>query len=209
MSQMTESTEPISLWECLHDGGVEAFKSDLMARTLTIVVDSPYHWEFHKLSTATRYSIVGENVRVAEVFKFEPWQGATEPVPGTQGATEPVPGTPWKESEEHRQQDYKKGRLISVDWNAFIADVQTDEDYVVMNAELNVDGAISVLSLGIMSYPNSNYSDVKIHADCFHFNIGEHEVSLQDFQEFGAAYWEDFSKKSKELSEKTELPNNN
>jgi hypothetical protein len=194
MTQMTASTEPISLWECLHDGGVEAFKSDLTARTLAIVVDSPYHWEFHKLPTATRYSIVGENVRVAEVFESEPWQGATEP----------IPGTPWKESEEHRQQDYKNGRLISVDWNAFIADVQTDEDYLVMNAELNVDGAISVLSFGIMSYPNSNYRDVKIHAECFHFNVGAREVSLQEFQEFGAAYWEDSSKKSKALSEKTE-----
>jgi hypothetical protein len=60
-----------------------------------------------------------------------------------------------------------------------------------------------------MSYPNSNYRDVKIHAERFHFNVGEREVSLQEFQKFGAAYWEEFSKKSKALFEKTESPNNN
>ena len=59
----------------------------------------------------------------------------------------------------------------------------TDEDYEIMNAELSFDKPLCVLNLGIMSYPNSNYRDVKIHADRFHFNVGEREVSLQEFQE--------------------------
>ena len=187
-------TEELSLWECLHDGDIEQVHSSLMGRSLTIVVDTPFHWEFHKLPADTRFRIVGENVRIAEVFEFEPWLGATEL----------AHGTPWKEAQEQRRQDYEKGRLISADWNAFIAHVDTDEDYEIMNAELSFDKPLCVLNLGIMSYPNSNYRDVKIHADRFHFNVGEREVSLQEFQEFGARYWENFAQKPQAQSAKSE-----
>src|SRR5580704_10380383 len=171
MTKLLENSEPVSLWECLHDGSMESLKSDPMARMLTIVVDSSFHWDFHKLPAETRFRIVGENVRIAEVFEFEPWPGATEP----------AHGTPWNESQEQRQRDYEKGRLISADWKSFIAHVETDEDYEIMNAALSVDKSPRVLNLGIMSYPNSNYRDVKIHAERFHFQIGEREVSLQEF----------------------------
>src|ERR1700743_319333 len=94
-------TEKLSLWECLHDGSIEKVRSDLLARTLTIVVDMPFHWEFHKLPADTRFEIVGESVRVAEVFGFEPWLGAGKP----------IQDTPWEEAEEQRRSDYDKGLL--------------------------------------------------------------------------------------------------
>lgn len=190
MIELLENSEPLSLWECLHDGSIESLKSDPMARRLTIVVDSSFHWDFHKLPAETRFRIVGENVRIAEVFKFEPWPGATEP----------ADGTPWKESQEQRQRNYEKGRLVSADWNDFIAHVETDEDYEIMNAKLSVDKSLCLLNLGIMSYPNSNYRDVKVHAEHFRFNVGEREVSLQEFQQFGSRYWDNFAQKSKAQS---------
>jgi hypothetical protein len=190
MTEFLQRTESLSLWECLHDGSVMSFESDLMARTLTIVIDSAYHWEFHKLPANTRFRIIGENVRTAEAFHFEPWLGAIEP------ARE----TPWEEAQAQRQSNYKKGRLVSTDWNAFVADVMTDEDYEVMNAELINGQRLAVLELGIMSYPNSIYRTVRVHAEQFHFRVGERELSLEDFQKFGAAYWNNFAQKSKALS---------
>ncbi len=190
MTNTLQNTEPTSLWECLHDGSLVSFESDLMARTLTIAVDSSYHWEFHNLPSDTRFRIIGEHVRIAEAFDFESWLGAIEP------ARE----TPWEEAQAKRLSDYEKGRLISTDWNAFVADIGTDEDYEVMNAELTNGQPLVVLELGVMSYPNSNYRTVKIHAERFRFHVGERELSLNEFQEFGAAYWNNFAQKSKAQS---------
>jgi hypothetical protein len=187
MSDEVQKTEAIYLWDCLHDGTLEKLRSDLMARTLTIVVDSPYHWEFHKLPSDTRFHIVGENVRVTETFDFEPWLGATEP----------TRDLPWKEAQEHRRQDYEKGRFISSDWNDFVAALETDENLEIMEAELITSQPLAVLKLGVCSYPNSNYYTVKVHAERFRFQVGDCELSLEDFQNFGAKYWQAFAARSK------------
>ena len=180
-------TEKLSLWECLHDGSLEKIRSDLLARTIAIVVDIPFHREFHKLPADMRFEIVGKNVGVTEVFDFEPWQGASSPVQGMS----------WEETEEQRRSDYEKGRLISADWNDFISQVETDEDYEIMTAELETFPAKSILSFGVMSYPNSNWRNIKIQAECFRFFVGSRELSLQGFQAFGSKYWDDWASKSK------------
>ena len=195
MTDLLEQSEPLSLWECLHDGSIVSFESDLMARSLTVIVDSAYHWEFHKFPTDTRFRIAGENVRIGEVFDFEPWLGASEP----------PRETPWEEAQAQRQRDYEKGRLISVDWKAFAADVATDEDYVVMDAELTASITLAVLELGVMSYPNSNYRTVRIHAERFRFNLGERELSLEAFQAFGAAYWNDRARRAEARKKETDV----
>ena len=194
MAETLHNTETASLWDCLHDGSIVSFESDFMARTLTIMVNSPYHWEFHKLPPDTRFQIVGENVRIAEVFDFEPWLGAIEP------ARE----TPWEEARAQRLSDYEKGRLVSTEWNVFVADVSTDEDYEIMNAELTNGQPLAILELGIMSYTNSNYRIVRVHAERFRFQVGTREVSLEDFQAFGAKYWQAFTERSKTLFTQTE-----
>ena len=195
MFDEAQKTEAIYLWNCLHDGIMEKLHSDLMARTLAIVVDSPFHWEFHKLSSGTRFQIIGENVRIAETFGFEAWLGATE-----------LPcDLPWEDAEEQRHQDSEKGRLISSDWNAFVAALETDEEHEILEAELTNSHPLAILELGVYSYPNSNYYTVKIHAERFRFQVGEREVSLEDFQEFGAKYWQAFAAKSKTHDTQTEL----
>ena len=190
-------TENLSLWECLHDGSIEKVRSDLLVRTLTIVVDTPFHREFHKLPTDTRFEIVGENVRITEVFEFEPWLDASNP----------TQDTPWEEAEERRRSDYEKGRLISADWNDFTNQIETGEDYEIMSAELETFPPKSVLSLGVMSYPNSNWRNIKVQAECFRFFVGPRELSLQDFQEFGSKYWDDWASKSKPQEPSTEHTN--
>ena len=194
MPDEVQKTEAIYLWDCLHDGTLEKLRSDLMARTLTIVVDSPYHWECHRLPPDTRFQIVGENVRIAETFDFEPWLGATEP----------PRDLPWKDAQEQRRQDSEKGRLISSDWNAFVAALETEEDHEILLAELTNSQPLAVLEVGVYSYPNSNYYTVKIHAERFRFQVGEREVSLEDFQEFGAKYWQAFAARSKTQDTHTE-----
>ena len=190
-------TEELSLWECLHDGEIKQVRSDLMARTLTVAVNSSFHWEFHNLPEETRFELVGENVRVAEVFSFEVWAGAGNP----------PQDAPWEEAEKQRKEDSEKGRLISTDWKHFTSQIETNEDCLILSASLETSSAKNVHSLGVMSYPNSDWRDVRIHAECFRFFVGARELSVQAFQEFGSKYWEDWSSKSRTQESPTEPTN--
>jgi hypothetical protein len=192
MSNGNQKTEEFSLWECLHDGDIKEVRSDLMARTLTIVVDSPFHREFHKLAAGTCFEIVGENARIAEVLDFQAWPGAWIP----------PRDTPWREVEERRRADYEKGRLVSLDWNVFTAQVETGEGYEIMSAELEIRSTATVLSLALLS--SVNYPNLKIHAERFRFYVGANELSLQSFLVFGSKYWDDWSEKSKTQESLTE-----
>jgi hypothetical protein len=187
MSEPSQHSEPLSLWECLHDGTIVSLETDSMARSFTVIVESDFHREFHELPADSRLRIVGQNVRIAELFDLEPWVGATEP------ATD----KPWKEAHEVRLQNFAKGLLISTDWKAFTDGIAADEDFLVMSAVLRMDQPLDILELGVMCYPSSNYRTVMIHAESFRFHVGERELSLDEFREFGAAYWKDWAAKSK------------
>jgi hypothetical protein len=189
MQETVHNTEPSFLWECLHDGGIEKLISDLAARTLAIVVDSSFHWEFHKLSADTRFKVIGEGVRSIEVFEFEPWPDAVEP----------PQSTPWEQAKEIRKQNYEKGRLVSVSWSEFAEQVSAGKEYDILNAELYRADPIPVLKLEVLEITHTDYREIKIHAEDFRYFVGERELSLEQFQEFGSAYWDDFAKRAEEF----------
>jgi hypothetical protein len=170
------------LWECLHDGHVEEISSDAMLRTVSIVMDVSFHREFHELPENTRLKTVGEGIRILGAFEFEPW-------PGT--AAQPVP-------EEQRRADAAKGRLISRSWLDSTAAIQGDENHFISNCEISLSGDSPLLNLGVVMYHDPHYVEVRIHAEQFRYFVGEQEMSLKQFQEFGSAYWSDWSAKSKQ-----------
>jgi hypothetical protein len=107
---------------------------------------------------------------------------------------------PWDEAQEVRGRHSELGRRVSSDWANFASQIGTEEEYIVMSAEFAIDGASSVLRLGAMSYPNSNYRDIEVRAESFHFFVGSHEMPVEEFVRFGDAYWDDWSKQAKETS---------
>ena len=179
-------TKPIDLWTCLHDGILEAVRSELAARTLTFIIDSPFHREFHQLSSDTRLAIVGESVR-SVAFDFEPWPNSIEPPASTK----------WEEAQEQRRRNSEMGRRVSSDWHAFASRVATKEEHIILSAELNSDNTQFVLALGIYSYPHSEWHDVEISADRFRFFVGKTEFSAEAFKRFGDAFWEDQASRKK------------
>ncbi len=188
MEKFVPRTEPVSLWDCLHDGKATAFESDLLARQLTVIIDADYHWEFNNLPPETRFRLVAENTRICEVFEFEPWPGAIEP----------TRETPWDTAQALRRMDYEKGRLVSSNWNTFVTDVTGEGEFIVSAAELIKDAQIAVLELGIMKYPESDYSTVRIQAERFVFYVGNQELGLKEFLKFGSSYWQNFANRSNE-----------
>jgi hypothetical protein len=173
----------IGLGNCLHDGIVESLRSDLMARTFSIIVDSPFHWAFHNLPASTRFELRFEGVITLAAFSFEPWPGAVEP----------SPETPWNEAQSQRFADSAKGRMVSTSWNDFAVQIGRNEEHVILTAELVQGASDSLLKLGINSYPSSDYRDIEINAEQLRTFIGEREYTLTEFTHFGDAYWNDRS----------------
>ena len=188
----TEATNTLSLWTTLHDGILEALRSDLTRRTLSFVIDSSFHREFHYLPSETKIQIVGHGVHSVAAFAFEPGSGSTEP----------PRSTPWQEAQEQRRRDAAKERLISTDWTAFALQVGTDEGHIIMTADLAQEHVRSVLRLDMLC-PSSDHRDIEVHAEQFRFLIGDRELSLEEFAQFGDAYWDDWSRRSVKNSEKS------
>lgn len=195
VSEQLDESKEISLWECLHDGSLDEVSSDLMARSLTLVVDVPYHWEFYQLPSDTRFRIVLEGTRTVEALRFEPWPGQRD-IPRT---------TPWEEAEKQRQFDYSMGRLESTDWSEFVSQVQAEEGYEILHAALKIESQSALLlRLEVLSYPNSTFRELCLQAERLRVFVGpERELSLEEFLKFGNAYWEEFSARAAKLKGST------
>lgn len=182
-----EEQNSVDLWTSLHDGVLEAVRSDLSSRTISFVIASPFHWEFHHLQADTRFEVIANGARFVTAFKFTPWPEATEP----------PREAPWEEAQEQRRLDALKGRLISVNWEDFVKQIGTDEEYIIMSAELFNEEHYSRLRLGALGYPSSEFRDLEIRAEAFSFLVGGKELTLKEFVQFGDAYWNDWASRNK------------
>ena len=63
-------TEEESLWVSLHDGILESLTSDRLARSVVLVIDVPYIWEFHAKPDTTRFHVLLEGVRKEGGFVY-------------------------------------------------------------------------------------------------------------------------------------------
>ncbi len=158
-----------------------------MTRTLSFFIDSPFHWAFNNLPETTRFELRFEDVCAVAAFVFETWPGGIEP----------PRETPRDEAQLQRAADPVKGRMVSANWNDFVAQVAIDEEHIILTAELLQGVPDSTLKLGINSYPSSDYRDIEINAERLRFFVGERELTVTEFTLFGDAYWNDWSEKTK------------
>ena len=181
------SSQEVSLWDCLHDGSFESLISDPLARTVTIVVDVPYIWEFHGLPNETRFRFVLEGVRLVEALEFAAWPG--EFIIPT--------GLSWDESERLRRANFSKGRLESTDWQTLAVKLEYTEGYEISDSTLSAHtSGIITLQLDLMDYSNEEYPELRITAERLRIFINEErELSLEEFLALGEAYWKDFAER--------------
>jgi hypothetical protein len=187
MPEKQLQSEPESLWRCLHDGVIENIHSDLTARAVTLVVNSPFHWAFHHLPAGTRFRVVTEDVTIAEAFLFEPWPAAIEP----------TRDIPWSQAEEIRRENYRRGRLESISWQEFVDAVRGGDDWDILNAQITSSGSNMVLCVETLSEQSSEFREFRLHTGRLRYFVGEREMPLKAFTSFGDAYWDDFSLRAK------------
>jgi hypothetical protein len=182
------TNEEVSLWDCLHDGGLESLTSDTLARSVTIRVDVPYIWDFHSMPSESRFRLVLEGVRLVEALQFASWPGEFI-----------IPeGISWDESEKLRREYFSKGRLESIDWQTVAVKLEHTEEHEISNATLNASTTDSVtLQLDLMDDTHEEYPELRIAAEKLRIFINEdRELSLEEFLALGEAYWTAFAERS-------------
>ena len=190
-------TEEQSLWVSLHDGVLESLTSDRLARSVTLIVDVPYIWQFHALPDTSRFHVVVEHVRNTTALDFMPWPGRFE-MP--QSLT-------WDEQQVVHTKIYGQGRLQSTDWDVMAAKLQASEDYEITNASLALaQDASLVLRLHLMNSVTNDYPQIEITGGnvCFCLHPENRELSLEQFIAMGGQYWEDFGKGTHRRASSTE-----
>jgi hypothetical protein len=175
----------VSLWECLHDGDLQSLTSDLLARFVTILIDVPYIREFHQLPSETRFRLVLSGVREVQAFQFAPW-------PGEFALPE---GLSWEESQKLRSDNYKKGRLESIDWNILAPKLERTNQYEISNASVMKSIAGSIILQLDLRDDAREYPEIRIGAEKLTILTDpEREIPLEEFLSLGEAYWNAFAK---------------
>jgi hypothetical protein len=180
-----ENNDPVGLWECLHDGSLESLTHDRLARTITLVVEVPYLWNFHKMPPESRFHIVLHDVFTVESLAFQPWPGETV-IPG---------GLSWNEQQAIRTEMHAKGFLSSSDWDAFCARIETASEYEFSHAYMSTLATGQIMFVAeLADYGANDYTTMRITAGRINFLIDSNkEITLPEFLSLGKAYWDDFA----------------
>jgi hypothetical protein len=184
MSDTAQNTESIQLWDCLHDGTLESLRSDLVARTVTFVIDVPFHWEFNNLPPDTRFQISLTEVLAASPLTFVPWPTRQTYITAA--------------DYELSVEESRKGRLQSVDWDEAFRKLEPARQFDVSGASFTeTSPAFSTLCLQGSIDATGDYYELRIEAKHSQFFIGDNEVPLKDFVEFGERYWHAFATRTR------------
>jgi len=109
LMQLPLNSKTYRLWRCLHDGGIDEFKSNLLERKIQIDFEVLYLCEFHQLPLDLRFIIEFMEVRSVASFVFRSWPGELS-IPN---------GISHDEESRLKKVHFGKGRDESESWDNF------------------------------------------------------------------------------------------
>ena len=172
----------LSLWDALHDGDLLSIESDLLARTITLRFDVGYVRDFHRLPEETRFVIIVAGVQSVRAFHSVLWPGGCQ-IP---------PGTPRDQENIIIAEYQRKWREESLSWTDF--ERLNENDLEVADATLGRCPNVVAFHFGLLA--EDHYVTVYIRGEGATFHVGEKQVTLEEFVEFGEAYWDAYAKRA-------------
>ena len=176
------SASAISLWDCLHDAEVVSVRSNLLDRTMTLLLESDHLREFHKLGDPFQFVFDLRGVESARASRSAIWPGECS-IP--QGAT----------FEEQRQivDEYQsKWREESWSWDDFESCISGQDKHVlgIADAALAMSnvGPVAAKICGLLDY--NTYHEIYLRFEKLAISGSDGTpYSLEQFRGLGEAYW--------------------
>jgi hypothetical protein len=184
--EVYSTTEPFSLWDCLHDADLHALTSNPLERTVTLTFETDHLWQHAGIdpAPASRWTIHGVSHALANRWVLWP------------GPPPEMKNLPYAQQSDLVRDYQSKGRTVSVSWDEFESQI-TAHALCVANAGLTPSESGVTLTAGGEAYAWDAYCELEIRGERVVCERTDGvEFSLVDLVRMGEAYWEDFSKRS-------------
>jgi hypothetical protein len=182
-------TQPISLWNCLHDAHVVSIRSSLLERNLALSCDIEHLSSFHQFDEGFEFILKLEGVQSARVSRYAIWPGAFSVSPAVS-----------RQEESRLVAEYQaKWREESASWTDFEASLARESEQVFDISDAAVAffgrGALALRICGHLNY--GTYHEIFLRATAVSISGNDgREFKIEEFQMLGETYWEAFSRRS-------------
>jgi len=171
----------------LHDACIVSIRSDLLKRSVSIHCDVEHLREFHHLPEGFQIILGLEGVQSARVFRYSIWPGEFSVPPGVS-----------REEESRLVLEYQaKWREESFSWVDFEKAITRDCEQVLDIADAALATSKDSVALRLRGHLNYTvYHEVFLRAAKLNISGSNGRIfGIKEFQEFGEAFWEAFSRR--------------
>ena len=193
---LPQGAAEVSLWAGLHDAQIVSIQSNLLARTVTLHLESDHLLEFHKLPLDMQFLLRLDGVQSARVVHYAVWPGEFS-----------VPAGVAREEESRLIAEYQsKWREESLSWSELESAVTTECQQVIDIADATLatsaDNSVALRISGLLNY--TSYRELFLRADRLALTRGDgQDLGIAGLQKMGVAYWDAFERRKKEDSPTT------
>ncbi len=170
---LPQGAAEVSLWAGLHDAQIVSIQSNLLARTVTLHLESDHLLEFHKLPLDMQFLLRLDGVQSARVVHYAVWPGEFS-----------VPAGLAREEEARLIAEYQsKWREESLSWSEL-------ESALTANS-------VALRISGLLNY--TSYRELFLRAEGLALSRGDgQELGIAGLLKMGEAYWDAFERQKKE-----------
>lgn len=189
-ANLPQGTVTEYLDQSLHDAHVVSIRSDLLQRTVSMHCDIEHLREFHGFPERFQLILEVQGVQSARVFRYSIWPGEFS-----------VPAGVSREEESRLVLEYQgKWREESFSWSEFEKTVTRECEQVLDIADAALATSKDSVALRLRGHLNYTvYHEVFLRAERLTISGSNGKIfGLKEFQGLGEAYWEAFSRRSKQ-----------
>ena len=190
MNLPQDATE-VSLWAGLHDAQIVSIQSNLLARTITLHLESDHLLEFHKLPLDMQFLLRLEGVQSARVVHYAVWPGEFS-----------VPTGVAREEEARLIAEYQsKWREESLSWSelesALTAECKQVIDIADATLATSADNSVALRISGLLNY--TSYRELFLRAEQLALSRGDgQDLGIAGLLKMGEDYWDAFERQKKQ-----------